>query len=175
MPKEEIKLENAPHLKVLEVGSGKSAEKELFLHQGKSGDNIKVTYYEGDKKIIYFELVPYGASSERQSDIYAATLLYSRTHESHIITMGRYPFSFPIELYSWMIMACPNEISDDVVEEIKTLGSIEMVNAGIPRDGNLSPAIREHERRINGLNLEIILLEEAVNLYYLIANNISKD
>ena len=72
-------------------------------------------------------------------------------------------------------MACQGEISDDGVEEINTLGSIEMVNAGIPRDGNLSPAIREHERRINGLNLEIILLEEAVNLYYLIANNISKD
>ena len=175
MLKKEINLENAPHLKVLKVGSGKSAEKELFLHQGKSGDNIKVTYYEGDKKIIYFELVPYGASSERQSDIYAATLLYSRTHESHIITMGCYPYSFPIKLYSWRIMACQGEISDDGVEEINTLGSIEMVNAGIPRDGNLSPAIREHERRINGLNLEIILLEEAVNLYYLIANNISKD
>ena len=174
MAEDVIKIKNAPHLGVQENKAKES--RWLYCPDGKHSDNIEVSFY--DDKIVYFKLTPTGIYTKSMCDKDVTVLLYSRTKEKDILTMGRYPNSFSIEVYSWKARNYPNKIKDDEKEEIKSLDRINMTNVEthgnniiVSGNGNLIRVIEEHKKRICGLNLEDISLQGSVNFYNLIAKH----
>lgn len=131
-------------------------------------DDIVLSHLNEDQRVIHLQ----ADTSPNVNSILAGFkrhFLYSRAAERHVVTASGYLFDGPVELYSWKMRSCPDDVQATELIGIELLKRIELFHVrGDEKNitAGLENAIAEHRRRISGLRLSDLSLVEGDDFFH---------
>lgn len=147
-----LKIERCMPMRVM----GKSDEGISLLrctYDWHPDDSLSFQHLNGNPQIVHIQ-----AQSE---DEFIRNFLYSQSSQrKHIFTMSGYKDDFPIEVYSWKARKFPHLIELSEKEAIELITDVEMTHVQ-----GLERAVEQHKRKIFGLDLNSVSLEETKRVY----------
>jgi len=151
---------------------GKTEERYLACPYELTHDNLDASFLNGDPRIAHFQVV-----STDGNPGFKRHFLYSRAEQRHIVTSSGYLFTGNVDVYSWKARGFPKEIRDDEREEIAILPLVELLHVRGDEEnetGGLGNAVAEHTRRIDGLKVDNLTLNEAMEFYNAMRHHVPK-
>jgi len=163
-----IKERNTFPLRIL----GKQGEKYLACPYELKYDNLDVTLLNGNPKIVHFQVV-----STDGNPGFKRHFLYSRAEQKHLVTSSGYLFSGKVGVYSSKARGFQDDITDNERDAIAILPLVELLHVhGDEKNetGGLDGAVAEHMKRIDGLKVDNLTLNEAMEFYDAMRYNVPK-
>ncbi len=131
-------------------------------------DDITLQFLEGDTCKSNTQIAHFQVISNFGGPGFKRHFLYSKANANHIFTTSGYMFNGPVKVYSWKMLECPEDIEPYKSAEIETLDLVDMIHVVGDKEnktGGLSDAISEHKKRLEGLSVDSITLEDALRVY----------
>lgn len=104
-------------------------------------------------------------------------VLYSRAGQRHLVTSSGYLFTGNVDVYSWKAKGFPKEIRDNEKKAIAILSLVELLHVHGDKEnetGGLDNAVAEHMKRLDGLKVDNLTLNEAMEFYTAMRNHVPR-
>ena len=139
---------------------GREGKKYLACPYELTSDNLEVTFLFGNPRIAHFQVV----STDGKSG-FNRHFLYSKAGQRRLVTASGYLFTGKVDVYSWKARENPRVIGSEDIAILPTVELLHFRGDEENKTGGLDDAIAKHTKRIDGLNVDILTIPEAMKFY----------